>query len=47
MARGIKGLFGRQLDEPWIWWPLVAVFVIGLSFRYRQERRKPSPPSHF
>ena len=31
MARGLKGSFGRKINEPWIWWPLCAVFFIGLA----------------
>jgi hypothetical protein len=31
MARGYDGSFGRRLNEPWIWWPLCAVFFIGLA----------------
>jgi hypothetical protein len=31
MARGYKGLFGRQLNNPEIWWPLCAVFFLGLA----------------
>lgn len=31
MARGYKGLFGRQLNEPWFWFPLCAVFFVGLA----------------
>jgi hypothetical protein len=31
MARGYEGLFGRKLNEPWIWWPLCAVFFLGLA----------------
>jgi hypothetical protein len=31
MARGYKGLFGRQLNQPWFWWPLAALFFVGLA----------------
>ena len=31
MARGYKGLFGRQLNKPAVWWPLCAVFFLGLA----------------
>ena len=31
MARGYDGAFGRKINEPWIWLPLCAVFLIGLA----------------
>jgi hypothetical protein len=31
MARGYDGAFGREINEPWIWWPLCAIFFIGLA----------------
>jgi hypothetical protein len=31
MARGTKGLFGRTLNEAWVWWPFCAVFLLGLA----------------
>jgi hypothetical protein len=31
MARGYKGAFGRKINEPWIWLPLCAVFLLGLA----------------
>lgn len=31
MARGYKGAFGRKINEPWIWVPLCAVFLLGLA----------------
>ncbi|HZB86969.1 MAG TPA: hypothetical protein VE289_10440 [Gaiellaceae bacterium] len=31
MARGYNGAFGRKINEPWIWLPLCAVFLIGLA----------------
>ena len=30
MARGSKGAFGRQINEPWIFGPLLLLFVAGL-----------------
>jgi hypothetical protein len=30
MARGAKGSFGRKINDAEIWWPLAAVFFIGL-----------------
>ena len=31
MARGYEGSFGRKINEPWIWWPLAAIFFVGLA----------------
>lgn len=31
MARGFDGAFGRKINEPWIWLPLCAVFLLGLA----------------
>ncbi len=31
MARGYDGAFGRKINEPWIWLPLCAVFLLGLA----------------
>lgn len=31
MARGYEGLFGRQLNKPEVWWPLCALFFLGLA----------------
>ncbi|MGH3031386.1 MAG: hypothetical protein ACRDNE_11635 [Gaiellaceae bacterium] len=31
MARGYDGAFGRKINEPWIWLPLCAVFLVGLA----------------
>jgi hypothetical protein len=31
MARGAKGSFGRKINEGEIWWPLAAVFFLGLA----------------
>ncbi len=31
MARGYKGAFGRTVNNAWIWWPLCAVFFLGLA----------------
>jgi hypothetical protein len=31
MARGYDGAFGRSINEPAIWWSLVAIFVVGLA----------------
>jgi hypothetical protein len=31
MARGYDGAFGRKINEPWIWIPLCAVFLLGLA----------------
>lgn len=31
MARGYKGSFGKKINDPEIWWPLLAVFVLGLA----------------
>jgi hypothetical protein len=31
MARGYKGLFGRQLNEPWFWFPFCVLFFVGLA----------------
>jgi hypothetical protein len=31
MARGYDGAFGRKINEPWIWIPLCAVFLVGLA----------------
>jgi hypothetical protein len=31
MARGHKGLFGRQLNKPEVWWPFCALFFLGLA----------------
>ncbi len=31
MARGSKGSFGRGINKDWIWWPLAAVFFVGLA----------------
>ena len=31
MARGYEGPFGRKINEPWIWWPLAAIFFVGLA----------------
>ena len=30
MARGSKGAFGRRINEPWIFGPLLLLFVVGL-----------------
>ena len=26
-----RGSFGRKINEPWIWWPLAAIFFVGLA----------------
>jgi hypothetical protein len=31
MARGYDGAFGRKINEPWIWLPLCALFLVGLA----------------
>jgi hypothetical protein len=31
MARGYDGAFGRKINEPWIWVPLCALFLVGLA----------------
>ena len=31
MARGHKGSFGRKINENEIWWPLCAIFFVGLA----------------
>jgi hypothetical protein len=31
MARGAKGSFGRKINDPEIWWPLAALFFLGLA----------------
>jgi len=31
MARGYEGSFGRKINDPEIWWPLSAVFFLGLA----------------
>jgi hypothetical protein len=31
MARGAKGSFGRKINDPEIWWPLAALFFVGLA----------------
>jgi hypothetical protein len=31
MARGAKGSFGRKINDGEIWWPLAAVFFLGLA----------------
>ncbi|MCC6224052.1 MAG: DUF2029 domain-containing protein [Thermoleophilia bacterium] len=31
MARGYDGAFGRKINDPAIWWPLCAVFFLGLA----------------
>jgi hypothetical protein len=31
MARGAKGSFGRKINDNEIWWPLAAVFFLGLA----------------
>jgi hypothetical protein len=31
MARGAKGSFGRKINDGRIWWPLAAVFFLGLA----------------
>jgi hypothetical protein len=31
MARGYKGSFGRKINDGTIWWPLCAVFFLGLA----------------
>ncbi len=31
MARGYEGAFGRTINKAWIWWPLCAVFFLGLA----------------
>ncbi len=31
MARGYDGAFGRKINEPWIWIPLCAAFLLGLA----------------
>jgi hypothetical protein len=30
MARGSKGAFGRKINEPWIFGPLLVLFIVGL-----------------
>lgn len=30
MARGVEGAFGRKLTKPWIWLPLLALFLLPL-----------------
>ncbi|HEX2044424.1 MAG TPA: hypothetical protein VHF23_02215 [Gaiellaceae bacterium] len=31
MARGYDGAFGRKINEPWVWLPLCALFLVGLA----------------
>ena len=41
MARGYEGSFGRKINEPWIWWPLAAIFFVGLASLRRPLDAKP------
>ncbi len=38
MARGYEGAFGRELNAPWVWLPLCAIFLLGL-FDWRRPLR--------
>ena len=38
MARGGAGMFGRDLNLPWVWFPLCVIFLLGL-LDYRRLRR--------
>jgi glycosyl transferase family 87 len=38
MARGYEGQFGHQLNAPWVWIPLAAIFFFGL-FDFRRPLR--------
>jgi hypothetical protein len=38
MARGYSGQFGHKLNAPYVWFPLAAIFLLGL-FDFRRWRR--------
>jgi glycosyl transferase family 87 len=38
MARGYSGQFGHKLNAPYVWFPLAAIFVLGL-FDFRRKLR--------